>query len=153
MCLSLIQENISLYSSYFINIEEEDTELDVVIPCDRIPNWVQNSEFSDTDTEESITDEGCDEDELQSGIVSGIPVGCISRTYELRPINNVSVSDVEEDSEDDNSFDHNEDVSSQESSSEGSSDSLNSSGSDSEADVDDEDSSEENHFEKDADMK
>ena len=87
MCLSLIQENISLYSSYFINIEEEDTELDVVIPCDRIPNWVQNSEFSDTDSEESITEEGSDADELQSGIVNGIPVGRIARTYELRSIN------------------------------------------------------------------
>ena len=40
MCLSLIQENVSLYSSYFIKKEEEeDTELDVIVPQKRIPNW------------------------------------------------------------------------------------------------------------------
>ena len=40
MCLSLIQENVSLYSSYLIKKEEgEDTELDVIIPQKRIPNW------------------------------------------------------------------------------------------------------------------
>ena len=39
MCLSLIQENVGLYSSYFIEKEEEDVELDIIIPQKRIPNW------------------------------------------------------------------------------------------------------------------
>ena len=40
MCLSLIQENVGLYSSYFIKKdEEEETELDIIIPQKRIPNW------------------------------------------------------------------------------------------------------------------
>ena len=39
MCLSLIQENVGLYSSYFIEKEEEDIELDIIIPQKRIPNW------------------------------------------------------------------------------------------------------------------
>ena len=153
MCLSLIQENVSLYSSYFIKIEEEDTELDVVIPCDRIPNWLEISDSSDTDSEESITDQRHDMDEPQSGIVGGIPVGFISREYDLRSINNISVSDVEEHSEDDNSFDPNKDESSQERSEQEDSNSLQSSSSDSEADVDDEDSSEASDDEKNDDMK
>ena len=155
MCLSLIQENISLYSSYFIKAEEEDTELDVVIPCDRIPNWIQISDSSDTDSVESIT-ERSDTDESQSGIVEGILVGFLSREYDLRSINNILCSDVEEDSEDDNSFDHNKDGSSQERSEQEDSNSLISSSSssiDSEDDVEDEDSSEDNQDEKDDNMK
>ena len=153
MCLSLIQENISLYSSYFIKVEEEDTELDVVIPCDRIPNWIQISDSSDTDSEESSTDERSDTDGSQSGIVEEVAVGLIPRVYDLRSINNISVSDVEEYSEEDNSSNHNKDESSQERSDQEDSDSINSSGSDLESDVDDEDRSEENHDEKDDDMK
>ena len=157
MCLSLIQENISLYSSYFIKVEEEDTELDVVIPCDRIPNWIQIPDSSDTDSVESIT-ERSDTDESQSGIVEGILVGFLSRECDLRSINNILGSDVEEDSEDDNSFDHNKDGSSQERSEQEDSNSLISSSSssssiDSEDDVEDEDSSEDNQDEKDDNMK
>ena len=45
MCLSLIQENVSLYSSYFTQTEKEDTELDIIVPCKRIPNWIKSKEF------------------------------------------------------------------------------------------------------------
>lgn len=155
MCLSLIQENVSLYSSYFIKREEEDTELDVIIPSERIPNWIGNSESSDTDSESSITDEGSDKDESQSGIVGGIAVGFMPGENELKSSNNISVSDLEEYDGDGNSVDHNKDESSEERSEEdysNSSNSSSSSSSNSNTDVDDEDSSEEEGGEKVNDM-
>ena len=57
MCLSLIQENVSLYSSYFTQTEKEDTELDIIVPCKRIPNWIKSREFlSDDDTKSNDED-------------------------------------------------------------------------------------------------
>ena len=77
MCLSLIQENVSLYSSYFTQTEKEDTELDIIVPCKRIPNWIKSREFlSDDDTKSndedsdinfpSRSDRGTDENDADS---------------------------------------------------------------------------------------
>ena len=42
----MIQENVGLYSSYFIQkVEVEDTELDVIIPVMRIPNWSEKMDI------------------------------------------------------------------------------------------------------------
>lgn len=41
MCLSLIQENVARYASYSAKEEEEDTLLDLIIPCRRIPNYFE----------------------------------------------------------------------------------------------------------------
>ena len=58
MCLSLIQENVSLYSSYFTQTEKEDTELDIIVPCKRIPNWIKPREFlSDESNDTKSNDE------------------------------------------------------------------------------------------------
>ena len=61
MCLSLIQENVSLYSSYFTQTEKEDTELDIIVPCKRIPNWIKSEEFlSDESNDTKTNDEDSD---------------------------------------------------------------------------------------------
>ena len=61
MCLSLIQENVSLYSSYFTQTEKEDTELDIIVPCKRIPNWIKSKEFlSDESNDTKSNDEDSD---------------------------------------------------------------------------------------------
>ena len=63
MCLSLIQENVSLYSSYFTQTEKEDTELDIIVPCKRIPNWIKSREFlSDESNDTECNDKDSDID-------------------------------------------------------------------------------------------
>ena len=55
MCLSLIQENVGLYSSYFIKkYDEEDIELDVIIPIPRIPNWSEKMDILLNDKNKDI---------------------------------------------------------------------------------------------------
>ena len=54
MCLSLIQDNVSLYSSYFIKREEEDTNIDVIVPTKRIPNWIERVKSSTPDREKHV---------------------------------------------------------------------------------------------------
>ena len=63
MCLSLIQENVSLYSSYFTQTEKEDTQLDIIVPCKRIPNWIKSREFlSDESNDTECSDKDSDID-------------------------------------------------------------------------------------------
>ena len=44
MCLSLIQENVGRYTLYSAKEEEEDTLLDIIVPCRRIPNYFEKVE-------------------------------------------------------------------------------------------------------------
>ena len=82
MCLSLIQENVSLYSSYFTQTEKEDTELDIIVPCKRIPNWIKSREFLSDESNDTKSNEGDDDINFPSPKISSDADSISSDIYE-----------------------------------------------------------------------
>ena len=107
MCLSLIQENVGLYSSYFIEKEVEDTELDIIIPQKRIPNWSEKMDalLNDSGDYTSIGEDGANMQEVN---VTGIKSIRFQVENDSDSQSNASSSNAEEESADEISSDSNE---------------------------------------------
>ena len=114
MCLSLIQENVSLYSSYFIKKEEEDTELDFIIPGSRIGlnNWIKKLNPSDIVCEQSVSTGEGENVGPQLMVVEEVNVPGMVKN-DLDSSNSTSDSNSEKESSSDSSSDEDEDQSSQ----------------------------------------
>ena len=119
MCLSLIQDNVSLYSSYFIKREEEDTKIDIIVPTKRIPNWIERNKSSTTYRERHVStgDDSNKDSELANETqspgmkVHSLDLGIMTSDIESF-ITNEPDSDNEEDGNDEDSIEEDESSSS-----------------------------------------
>ena len=140
MCLSLIQENVGLYSSYFIKGEKEDTELDIIIPRKRIPNYFEKLEALNTVSDQDMSSEGGNdlEHEITNEIRTTVP-GTVQDEFDLMSNN----SDGEDHSRNESTYSNNKDDSSDE-------DETDTSDSSSDSETDDNDDGDDSEEEEDS---
>ena len=106
MCLSLIQENVRRYSSYFVKKEEEETELDVITPCKRIPNFYEKLKALNSISNKDLVRGKCqDPGHNSSNSITGDVPGMINDKFDMRS----NSSDEEDESKTESAYSKNKD--------------------------------------------